>query len=252
MRRPRDRAGKIAASVVASAPDGAFERGRLSADWPRARAQVRDRGLLARRGRAGRAGRGREADQARQLALHAERRDRPDPVQRLLPVRPRAGHDRAGGRGAEPLRARVRPGRPGHLLRDGAWSPGERRRRHGDGDDQVVRHQLPLHRAGARPRHELLAVVHEALRRARRGDGGAGNRHRARDRRTGVVPVARQVRRRGVRGLRPAQPARAPARGLRRGDRAPRGAGRDLGAARRAVLRRGPLRARARCSAARL
>ncbi len=66
------------------------------------------------------------------------------------------------------------------------------------------------------------------------------------------LPAARQVRRRRARGLRPPQPARAAARGLRRGARAPRGAGGDLGAARRAVLRRGPLRARARRAAARL
>ena len=102
------------------------------------------------------------------------------------------------------------------------------------------------------PRDELLAVVHEALRRARRGDGGAGDRHRAGDRRPGLVPAARQVRRRRARGLRPPEPARAAARGLRRGDRAPRRAGRDLGPARRALLRRGPLRARARRAAARL
>ena len=41
--------------------------------------------------------------------------------------------------------------------------------------------------------------------------------------------------------LRPPRPDRAAARGLRRGDRAARRAGRDLGAARRALLRRGPL-----------
>ena len=114
----------------------------------------------------------------------------------------------------------------------------------------MVRHQLPLHRPRARARDELLAVVHEALRRALRGDGGAGDRHDAGDRRAGLLPAARQVRRRGVRGLRPPGPARAAARGLRRGDRAPGRAGRDLGAARRALLRRGPLRARARRAAA--
>ena len=39
--------------------------------------------------------------------------------------------------------------RPRHLLRDGARPPGRRRRRDRDGDDEVVRHQLPLHRPRA-------------------------------------------------------------------------------------------------------
>ena len=40
--------------------------------------------------------------------------------------------------------------RPRHLLRDGPRPPDRRRRRDRDGDDEVVRHQLPLHRPRAR------------------------------------------------------------------------------------------------------
>ena len=112
------------------------------------------------------------------------------------------------------------------------------RRRHRDGDDEVVRHQLPLHRPRARPRDEILAVELEALRRARRGDGGGGDRHRAGADRPGQLPAPLQARRRGGGGLQPARSDRGPGRGLRRGDREARGAGRHLGPARRALLRR--------------
>ena len=83
----------------------------------------------------------------------------------------------------------------------------------------------------------------QAIRRARRGDGGARDRHRAGADRPGQLPAALQAGGRGRRQLRPVHPARGPARGLRRGDRAAGRAGRDLGPARRALLRRGPLRA---------
>ena len=56
----------------------------------------------------------------------------------------------------------------------------------------------------------------------------------------------------GVRATSTPRPDRAAGRGLRRGDRAARRAGRDLGAVRRAVLRRGPLGAGARRAPARL
>ena len=56
----------------------------------------------------------------------------------------------------------------------------------------------------------------------------------------------------GVRALRRRRSDRAAGRGLRRGDRAARRAGRDLGAVRRALLRRGPLGEGARCAPPRL
>ena len=90
------------------------------------------------------------------------------------------------------------------------------------------------------PGHEVLAVDLQAVRRARRGDGGGRDRHGAGADRPGQLPAALQAGRRRRRGLRRARPDRAAGRGLRRGDREARRAGRHLGAVRRALLRRGP------------
>ena len=108
----------------------------------------------------------------RQLGAPARRRNRPDPVQRLLVLRPGAGHDRAGRRGARALRVgRRERGRPRHLLRDGPRPPGRRRRRHRDGDDEVVRHQLPLHRPRAAARDGVPALLAQAVRQYAGGEG---------------------------------------------------------------------------------
>ena len=102
---------------------------------------------------------------------------RPDPVQRLLALRPGAGHDRDGRGGAGALRlGRLERRRPRHLLRDGARPPDRRRRRDRDGDDEVVRHQLPLHRARARARHEVPLLLAQAARALPGGEGRSASR----------------------------------------------------------------------------
>ena len=65
--------------------------------------------------------------------------------------------------------------RPRHLLRDGARPPGRRRRRHRDGDDEVVRHQLPLHRPRAAARHGVPALLAQAVRRTTRRPRHSGS-----------------------------------------------------------------------------
>ena len=184
--------------------------------------------------------------------LMQERRDRPDPLQRLLLLRPGARRDRPGRRRARALRLERRArwtSTP--TLR---WLEAARRWRRRDrhGDDQVVRHELPLHRPRARPGHQVLAVGLQALRRTRRSDGGGRDRHDPGADRTGQLPAPLQARRRRTRPLRPARSGRVPRRGLRRGDREARRAGCDLGAVRRAVLRRGSDGEGARCAPARL
>src|SRR5215207_824980 len=62
--------------------------------------------------------------------------------------------------------------------------------------DQVVRYQLPPPRARAGPRDQLLALLRQALRRARRGDAGAGHRHHAGPAGARQLPAALQARRR--------------------------------------------------------
>ena len=98
----------------------------------------------------------------------------------------------------------------------------------GAGDDEVVRHQLPLHRPGARARADLPPRRDEAARRARRGPR-ARDRDPSRDRRTGHVPSAVQARTRRPPSRDHAQRARSPDPGLRRAARGPRSAGRRLG-----------------------
>ena len=91
---------------------------------PSASSSSRPRATGAARSRRGPRCEAAKAHQARELELHAGRRDRPDPLQRLLPLRPGARHDRARRRRSRPLRARRRPGRSRHLLRDGPRPPG--------------------------------------------------------------------------------------------------------------------------------
>ena len=84
-----------------------------------------------------------------------------DPLQRLLPLRPRPRHHLPGGGPARPLRRPEGPRRPRHLLRPG---PRHHRRRARSpvapaGDDQVVRHQLPLPGPRARTRHRSFALA---------------------------------------------------------------------------------------------
>ena len=87
----------------------------------------------------------------------------------LLLLRPGARHQRHGRRRAGPLRRllrRRRPARPRRLLRHGPRHPGRR----AAGDDQVVRHQLPLPGAGTRPRHRLRRDLgKQIVERVRRG-----------------------------------------------------------------------------------
>ena len=108
----------------------------------------------------------------RELEAPARRRDRPDPVERLLVLRPGARHDRAGRRGARSATAgtarATSTSTPTSRWRAAAR---RRRRRDRDGDDEVVRHQLPLHRPRARARHEVQAVLAQAVRPVPGGEG---------------------------------------------------------------------------------
>src|SRR6266852_6173560 len=124
-RRPRRPAAAARGSprfppALDSTPYAHLPQSRLSLAWCGPRAQTRHRRLLERQGHP------RESAQdgcraARPaLAAAAGRGDRPHPVERLLLLRPRAGHLRAGGRRAQALWLERRARRPGHLLRDGA------------------------------------------------------------------------------------------------------------------------------------
>ena len=114
----------------------------------------------------------------RQLEASARGGHRPDPVQRLLALRPDAGHDRDGRRGAGALRVGrlVQRRRPRDLLRDGARPPGRRGRRDRDGDDEVVRQQLPLHRPRAAQGHEVPLLLAQAARAVPGGEGTSASR----------------------------------------------------------------------------
>ena len=61
--------------------------------------------------------------------------------------------------------------RAGHLFRDGARHAAAKvARRAGARDDEMVRHQLPLHGAGVHARAAIHAVVEQAGKRIRRSD----------------------------------------------------------------------------------
>ena len=107
--------------------------------------------------------------------------------------------------GALPARVAGYRRRPGPLLRRG---PRQQRRR-AAGDDQVVRHQLPLPRPRDRPGHRVLAEPGQGARRARRGP-----RARRSD-----PPGRSSARSRSCCWARPSTAAPAPARPARRAGR---------------------------------
>lgn len=115
-------------------------RVRLPPAGPGPGAQEGDRGLLEGPRRRRPAARHRRATAPRQLAGAGRRRHRRGAHRRLLVLRPRARHHRHGRRGPRAA-PRGRGRRPaGRVLRHGPRHPG----RGAAGDDQVVRHQLPL------------------------------------------------------------------------------------------------------------
>ena len=108
------------------------------------------------------------------------RRHRRDPHRRLLVLRPRPGHRRHGRRdpGPAPRRRADVTARRGRLDGYFAMARGTAGRR-AAGDDQVVRHQLPLPGPGAGPGHRLRRRPDQAGRRVRRRPG-ARRHHPAR------------------------------------------------------------------------
>ena len=233
----------IAASVVASACDGAFERLRISPHRRAARAEVRDRGLLARRASPRRScSRPRAASAPRNWQLQR------DAGIDLIPSNDFSLYDQVLDTialvGAVPDALRM--GRGGDVDLDTYFAMARgrqerRRRRHRDGDDEVVRHELPLHRPRARARDELHALARASRSTSTPEARGARDRDQAGADRPAHVPAAGQVRRR-VRGVRPPRAARRRcvevyARGARASSA---GQGAELGAARRARACRGP------------
>ena len=154
---------RIPAGGIDSATKRSFQRLRFSADRPEARAQVRHRRPMGERSSRRGAARAGEGPARAELAPPGGRRDRPDPFERLFPVRPGPGHDRARRRRSRALLLGLRRGRPRDVLRDGPRAAGRGRRRHRHGDDEVVRHELSLHRPRARARHELPPRLDEAF-----------------------------------------------------------------------------------------
>jgi len=156
----------------------------------------------------------------------------------LLLLRLDARHRGAARRAASPGAGRVR--RAGPLFRG---RPGHRGHR-AAGNDQVVRHQLPLHRARDRAEDHVLTAPRKSAVGTQRGSGprrsGPPGNHRA-----DHLPAAEQgCRRRGRAGraarragsavLRPAGPARRQGRAV--------GADRRAGAGDRHLRRRGRAR----------
>ena len=127
----------------------------------------------------------------------------------LLLLRPDARHRRAAGRAAGAGAERLR--RPGPLFRGRPRHRGHR----AAGDDQVVRHQLPLHRPRDRAEDEVLAAPREGAVGAQRGSR-PGIPARPVDHRADHLPAAEQGgRRRG----RTDRAARRADRALRRSAR---------------------------------
>ena len=147
--------------------------------------------VLGRQIRCRIAPRHRDGDHHRWLANPARCRHRPDSGQRFLVLRPDARYPRPARPDPGPLPVRRGRGRHGHLLRDGAW-PHWRPRCAGHGNDQVVRHELPLHRARDRTGLGLPAERYQAIRHARRGETGRSARE-GRPGWTGHLPFAREV-----------------------------------------------------------
>ncbi len=123
--------------------------------------------------------------------------------------------------GALPRTRAGRLRRPGPLLRRRSWQ----RRHRAAGDDQVVRHQLPLHRPGDRPEHRVLAAPGKGAVGAQRGSrprySGPSGHHRP-----DHLPAAEQGGRRRGRTDRAARRADSPVqRAARPAGRQGRGSG---------------------------
>src|SRR6185437_5767320 len=117
---------------------------RLSAYRPQARTEARTGSALARRSARRSPARRRPRAARTALATGPRRRRRGRALQRLQPVRPRARHRRAVRRDSGPLPPGVRRKPSERLFRDGPRPQARRPRPARAGNDQVVRHQLPL------------------------------------------------------------------------------------------------------------
>ena len=179
-------------------------RYRLAAHRPETRTQARHRRLLGRTHQPIGPGIRRRDIAPRHVVGPGRRRPGLGAGEHLLLLRPDARHRGHARRAAGPGRRGLR--RPGPLLRRRARQQGCR----AAGNDQVVRHQLPLHRSRDRARDQVLAEPGQGALRAERGprarNSRAPGRHRA-----GHLPAAEQGRQR-----------------RRRADRAAAGAGADL------------------------
>ena len=109
-----------------------------------------------------------------------------------------------------------------------------RTRRAGAGNDQMVRHQLPLHGAGTRQRIRRFALASRKPIEEYRGGEGAGLSDAPGAGRPGHLPQARQEQGRRLRSAVAARPAAA---GLRRGSARAGQPRRRMGADRRALPR---------------
>src|SRR2546427_2838350 len=217
---------------VDSSPHAHRSQSRLSAHRRRSRAEARDGGLLGRQGVTRPAAAHRRRAARRSLAPAARRRPRPRARQRLLLLRSRSGHVRDGGGRTRALWLVGGDRRSRHLLRDGARQPGQGPRGRGgprghrDGNDEVVRHELPLYRPGARTGAGVPPRLDQGRGRVPGGQG-AGPLREAGARRPRELPAARQ----GARSpRRPAGAARWAAGGVRGGGGAADGGGRGGGA----------------------
>ncbi len=208
---------------------------RLPAHRRTTRTQIRPGIVLERRLHRGGPARHRPRAARTSLERSARGRARPRHRRRLRLVRPGAADRRAAGCPAHTLRLRPGPTDAGAVLRAGARQ--RRPRRHGN--DQVVRHQLPLPRArtdagpaesAVGPRHRMAVRrgARSAGRRAPREGGAARPRH---------VPALGQGARRAGRQ---AVAAAAVAAGLCRRAPAPGDAGGGMGADRRTRTDAGP------------
>ncbi|KAF1858480.1 hypothetical protein Lal_00014997 [Lupinus albus] len=209
---------------------------RLSPHRRATRAEIRAGTPLARRHRRG--GIGNRGGRAARAPLGRAARGRAGPRQRgrLRPVRPGGGplaavrlrtralrfHGR-GDAAAAPVHAGARRG-VGSARRLRLW-PGNARQA-GTGDDEVVRHELSLPRAGIRRGHALRPRA-RAPAGAGRAGARAGPRRQGDARRPADVPVARQ----GQGWRRPPRAARVSAARVLRPAGPAEGGGRRMGAA---------------------
>ena len=151
------------------------------------RTQARDRGLLGRTHQPIRPRIRRRHPAPRHLVGSGRRRPGLGADQHLLLLRPDARHRGSARRPAGPGERDLR--RTGPLLRRRTGQ----RRRLAAGDDQVVRHQLPLPGSRDRAVDQVLAEPRQGALRAERSPG-AGNSRPSGDHRTGHLPAAQQGR----------------------------------------------------------